>query len=114
MLHCLIFNSSLKVDISTGDEITPKEGVYTFDLLLEVRSINILAYNIETVLAKKIETIISRSTANTSMKDFHDIHILLKLQGHNIDNDLLTKVLMSTARKRGSIKLLNDGELILQ
>ena len=104
----------LKVDITTGDEITPKEVIYTFDLLLEDRSIDILAYNIETVLAEKIKTIISRGIANTRMRDFYDIYILLKLQRHNIDNNLLAKALLSTAKKRGSLNLLYDGELILK
>jgi predicted nucleotidyltransferase component of viral defense system len=115
-LEALMDNARIpiKVDITSGDEITPKEVVYTFDLLLEDRSIDILAYNIETVLAEKIETIISRGIANTRMRDFYDIYILLKLQGYNIDNDLLTKALISTAKKRGSINLLDEGWLILK
>lgn len=79
----------IKVDITIGDEITPKEVVYTFDLLLENRSINILAYNIETVIAEELETIITRGTANTRMRDFYDIYILLKVQGRNIDKETL-------------------------
>ena len=58
------------MDLTTGDEITPKEVVYTFDLLLEDRSIDVLAYNVETVIAEKLETIISRGIANTRMRDF--------------------------------------------
>lgn len=69
----------LKVDITIGDKITPKEVIYTFKLLLEDRSIDILAYNIETVIAEKLETIISRGIANTRMRDFYDIYILLKV-----------------------------------
>ncbi|MDD2285725.1 MAG: nucleotidyl transferase AbiEii/AbiGii toxin family protein [Paludibacter sp.] len=53
-------NIPLKVDITTGDVITPREVQYRFSLLLENRSIDILAYNLETVLAEKMETIISR------------------------------------------------------
>lgn len=115
-LEALMENARIpiKVDITSGDEITPKEVVYTFDLLLEDRSIDILAYNLETVLAEKIETIISRGIANTRMRDFYDIYILLKLQGYNIDNDLLTKALIATAKKRGSINLLDEGGLILK
>lgn len=90
----------LKVDITTGDEITPKEVIYTFDLLLEDKSIDILAYNIETVIAEKLETIISRSIANTRMRDFYDIYILLKIQRHNIDKSLLTDAVIATANKR--------------
>jgi predicted nucleotidyltransferase component of viral defense system len=104
----------LKVDITTGDEITPNEVGYTFDLLLEDRSIYILAYNIETVIAEKLETIISRSIANTRLRDFYDIYILLKVQGHNINKDLLTEAIIATSERRGSSNILQEGDLILE
>lgn len=104
----------LKVDITTGDKITHKEVVYRFDLLLEDRSIEILAYNIETVIAEKFETIIARGIANTRMRDFYDIYILLKVQGHNIDRDTLAEAIVATAGKRGSRSILLEGELVLK
>ncbi len=104
----------IKVDITIGDEITPKEVVYTFDLLLEDKSIDILAYNIETVIAEKLETIISRGTANTRMRDFYDIYILLKVQGHNIDSETLVEAIAATTKRRGSTEVLADGEKILE
>lgn len=104
----------LKVDITTGDSITPKEVEYRFDLLLEKRSIEIWAYNLETVLAEKLETIISRSIANTRMRDFYDIYILLSLQKDNINNEILSKALEKTAIRRKSDKLLKEVPLILQ
>ena len=58
----------LKIDISTGDAITPREVRYSFKLMLEDRSMDIWAYNLETVLAEKLETIITRTTTNTRMK----------------------------------------------
>ncbi|NLZ51598.1 MAG: nucleotidyl transferase AbiEii/AbiGii toxin family protein [Thermoanaerobacteraceae bacterium] len=103
----------LKVDITTGDEITPKEIVYTFDLLLENRSIDILAYNLETVLAEKLETILSRGVANTRMRDFYDIYILLKVHGYKIDHALLAEAVVATSKRRGSSDVLSDGRLIL-
>ena len=66
----------LKIDISTGDVITPEEMQYSFKLMLEDRSIDILVYNLETVLAEKLETIIRRTTTNTRMRDFYDLYIL--------------------------------------
>lgn len=104
----------LKVDITTGDKITPKEVVYIFKLLLEDRSIDILAYNIETVIAEKLETIISRGIANTRMRDFYDIYILLKAQGHSINKSLLSEAITATSEKRGTANLLSDGQLILE
>ena len=104
----------LKVDITTGDKITPKEVVYRFGLLLEDRSIDILAYNIETVIAEKLETLISRGITNTRMRDFYDLYILLKLQGHNINSMLLKEALMATSEKRGSAEVLGDGKEIIE
>lgn len=92
----------LKLDITTGDKITPKEIEYSFKLLLEDRSISILAYNLETILAEKLETVISRSDQNTRPRDFYDIYILLKLQSHNIDLMSLKVALAATCQKRGS------------
>lgn len=103
----------IKVDITTGDEITPKEVMYTFDLLLEDRSIDILAYNIETVIAEKFETILTRGIANTRMRDFYDIFILVKLQGNQVENAVLGEAVRKTAEKRGSISTLSGGQAIL-
>ncbi len=74
----------LKIDISTGDVITPREVRYSFKLMLEERSIKVWAYNLETVLAEKLETAISRNVTNTRMRDFYDIHILQQLYGENL------------------------------
>ena len=103
----------IKVDITTGDQITPKEVIYTFDLLLEDRSIDILAYNIETVIAEKFETLITRGITNTRMRDFYDIYILVKLQGHRVDHSVLGDAVRKTAEKRGSISALSSGQAIL-
>ncbi len=75
----------LKIDISTGDAITPREIRYSFKLMLEDRSIDIWAYNLETVLAEKLETIITRTTTNTRMRDFYDIYILEQLHGNTLE-----------------------------
>lgn len=98
----------MKIDISTGDAITPAEIRYEYPLMFENRSIPIMAYPIETVLAEKIETIISRSTANTRMRDFYDIYILTKTQA--VDKAILRQALAATAKKRGSIALLDSAE----
>ena len=70
-------STPLKIDFSTGDAITPGEVSYSYKLLFENRTISILAYNPETVLAEKLETIITRGTANTRMRDFYDWTILI-------------------------------------
>ena len=102
----------LKIDISTGDIITPKEIKYSFKLMFEDRSIDIRAYNIETVLAEKMETIISRTTANTRMRDFYDVAILYKLYADILDKKVLKDALAATARKRGTEHHLKESEEI--
>ncbi|MCD8005980.1 MAG: nucleotidyl transferase AbiEii/AbiGii toxin family protein [Oscillospiraceae bacterium] len=96
----------LTVDITTGDVITPKEIEYTFSLMFDDRSISIFAYNLETVLAEKIETVLSRSVANTRPRDFYDIYILYSLQGDKCDLEVLKQALLRTTKKRGSQNIL--------
>lgn len=104
----------LKLDITTGDKITPKEISYEFKLLLEDRCIRVLAYNLETVLAEKLETIISRGNQNTRPRDFYDVYILIELQGNNIEIERLKSALSATSGKRGSSSVLTNYKPILE
>ncbi len=100
----------IKIDISTGDAITPREVCYSFKLMLEDRSIDIWAYNLETVLAEKLETIITRTTTNTRMRDFYDIYILEQLHGNSLNQQTLHDALLATAHKRGTERHLTDAK----
>ncbi len=100
----------LKIDISTGDAITPREVRYSFKLMLEDRSIDIWAYNLETVLAEKLETIITRATTNTRMRDFYDIYILEQLHGNTLNAQILYDALLATARKRETESHLTEAK----
>ena len=99
----------LKIDISTGDAITPREVRYKFKLMLEERYIDIWAYNLETILAEKLETVVSRSTTNTRMRDFYDLHMLCQLFGQTIVPADLGAALIATARRRNTEKYLADA-----
>ena len=103
----------LKIDISTGDAITPREIRYSFKLMLEDRSIDIWAYNLETVLAEKLETIITRTTTNTRMRDFYDIYILDQLHGNTLNRQTLYDALLATAKKRGTERHLAEAVDVL-
>ena len=102
----------LKIDISTGDVITPKEIRYRFKLMLEDRSIDVWAYNLETVLAEKMETIISRTVTNTRMRDFYDIHILMEMHSDHLDAAIFRSALLATAGKRGTVPYLSDASVV--
>ena len=103
----------LKLDITTGDKITPREISYDYQLMLEDRSIRVLAYNIETVLAEKLETIISRSDQNTRPRDYYDVYVLQKLQSQNIKMDMLKEAIVATSEKRSTQHIiLNYKDII--
>lgn len=104
----------LKLDITTGDKITPREIEYSYHLMMEDRSINVLAYNLVTVLAEKLETIISRGDQNTRPRDYYDVYILTVLQNEKIDLNSLKEALEQTTRKRGSTEIVKQYKSVIQ
>jgi len=104
----------MKLDITTGDVITPKEIKYKFNLLFEERSIEILAYNMETVIADKFETIISRNVDTTRARDFYDIYILWTTQQKNFDKKSLKQATIKKFEYRGSVDKLNNIDEIVE
>lgn len=97
----------LKIDISTGDIITPAEMTYRYKLMFEDRHITLWAYTLETILAEKIETVLSRSISNTRLRDFYDLYILQK-EDLQINFSVLENALTATCRKRESETALTD------
>lgn len=93
-----------RISLSTyRDKFILKGGMLVAALVgLDARSIAVWTYNLETVLAEKLETIITRATTNTHMRDFYDIAILLKLYGDTLNPKTLHDALLATARKRGT------------
>ena len=104
----------LKLDITTGDVITPKEISFAYPMILEDRTISVLAYNLETILAEKIETVISRSDQNTRPRDYYDIYILYRLWKNNVNVHNLQCALKATGEKRGSVNLLTEYKRIME
>ena len=84
--------------------------ILVHDSRRDILQLHIWAYNLETVLAEKLETIITRTTTNTRMRDFYDIYILEQLHGTTLNPKILHDALLATAHKRGSEKYLNQAE----
>ena len=97
---------AIKIDISTGDVITPRAVEYSYHLMFEDRSISLLTYNLETLLAEKMETIMSRGTANTRMRDFYDIYVISSQK--SFDQDVLKNAFYATSEKRETIVQIPD------
>jgi predicted nucleotidyltransferase component of viral defense system len=102
-------NQTMKIDITTGDQITPRAIEFPYKLMLEDRSISILSYNLETVIAEKIETILSRGTTTTRMRDYYDIHILMILHEKEIDKNILKDAFNKTSRHRSSFENIKSN-----
>lgn len=103
----------MKIDITTGDVITPQEVQFLYPLLFEDRHIKIKAYTQETIMAEKFETIMSRNVGNTRTRDFYDLHLLYHLYHKNANWNILKKAVFATADRRGSLSILNNIEQIL-
>lgn len=98
----------IQIDITTGDVITPSEVVYSYDLLIEKRKIDITCYPIETILAEKIESILSKNITTTRMKDFYDCYMLSKLYLKDLNKNNLILALKNTTKVRKTEFIFND------
>ena len=98
------------IDITTGDKITPREITYSMTSIFTNESIKIWTYNLETVLAEKLETIISRGLASTRPRDRYDLFTLYKLRKEEINLEVLKNALENTAEKRKSKDTIDNWE----
>ncbi|HET2905954.1 TPA: nucleotidyl transferase AbiEii/AbiGii toxin family protein [Streptococcus pneumoniae] len=98
------------IDITTGDKITPREITYSMTSIFTNESIKIWTYNLETVLAEKLETIISRGLASTRPRDRYDLFTLYKLRKEEINLEVLKNALENTAKKRKSKDTIYNWE----
>ena len=104
----------LKLDITTGDKITPKAVEYKYPMMFNDGTLEIFAYNLETILAEKLETVISRGDQNTRPRDFYDIFILSKLKGDQINWTILRQAVSERAQTRNSGMLMPQYESLLE
>ncbi|MBP3593247.1 MAG: nucleotidyl transferase AbiEii/AbiGii toxin family protein [Lachnospiraceae bacterium] len=94
---------SIKLDISTDDVITPSAIEYKYKLMFEERTISLLTYNTETLLAEKLQTIFTRGIANTRLRDFYDIYGVFKMDEDRISKEILQEAFCATCEKRETI-----------
>jgi predicted nucleotidyltransferase component of viral defense system len=107
-------HTPLKIDITTGDIITPDAVRYAFHSSFEDKVIDVWAYNTETILAEKVETILRRSVLNTRPRDFYDVYIILKTQKQSIDMNVFRAALKATSERRNSLVALQEKDQILR
>lgn len=106
-------DSPMKIDVTTGDVITPAAIRYDFPMLFDDKTVPVMAYTLETVLAEKYETIIRRNIGTTRARDFYDLHTLYRSRKHEIRPEILKAAVSHTAQKRDSVEDIHDWEDIL-
>lgn len=101
------------IDISTGDIITPRAIEYKYKKLLEDDYIEIYTYNQETVIAEKLQTILSRKIANSRMKDYYDLYFFVNSKWQEIDKEILKQAIKATFEQRNSMEDLENIDKII-
>ncbi|MBQ8767476.1 MAG: nucleotidyl transferase AbiEii/AbiGii toxin family protein [Clostridia bacterium] len=107
-------DSPMKIDVTTGDVITPAAVQYEFPMLFDEKAIPVLAYTLETILAEKYETIIRRNIGTTRARDYYDLHTLYRSRKEEIRTDILKEAVLHTAKKRESTEDMRDWREIIQ
>ena len=107
-------DSPMKIDVTTGDVITPAAVQYEFPMLFDEKAIPVLAYTLETILAEKYETIIRRNIGTTRARDYYDLHTLYRSRKEEIRTDILKEAVLHTAKKRESTEDMQDWREIIQ
>jgi len=107
-------DSPMKIDITTGDIITPAAIRYDFPFVFEEKTVPVMAYTLETVLAEKYETIIRRNIGTTRARDYYDLHTLYRSRKDVVQTDVLRAAVIHTAEKRDSVDDIRDWRDILK
>lgn len=107
-------DAPMKIDITTGDIITPSAIEYSYKSMFEENDLIVMAYNLETVLAEKYEAIIKRNIGTTRARDFYDLMILFNGRHKEINKDVFVKAVTNTAVKRGSLAIIKSSKSICE
>lgn len=107
-------DSPMKIDVTTGDVITPAAIQYDFPMLFDEKTVPVMAYTLETVLAEKYETIIRRNIGTTRARDYYDLHTLFRSRKSEVRPEVLKTAVLHTAKKRDSIQDIEDWRDIIK
>lgn len=105
------------IEVTTGDIITPREIKYKYNSIFEDKTIDIMAYTIETIIAEKLESIISKNITTTRAKDFYDMYVIVNNHIDKVDKNILIKAIKRTFKHRNTnfnIEYLNDMFAIIK
>lgn len=94
------YNDCFHIDVATGDPIHPGPKDYGYKSLIGNEQYKVWAYSIETVLAEKIETILSKLETSSRMKDYYDIYLIYNYKFAELNKNTFRKAVEKTFNKR--------------
>lgn len=110
---------SFHIDIATGDPIHPGPDDYKYESLIGNEVYKVWSYNLETVLAEKIETILGKLEISSRMKDYYDIYLIHKFKFNKINKTKFRGAVEKTFKKRNfntdlitSLKVVKDSKIL--
>lgn len=105
-------NVPMKIDLTTGDAITPASVEYPFPMMFEEGSVSVMSYPLSTSIAEKFEAVVKRGVTTTRARDLYDIAALTRAYGSRMEWSEVGLAIESTARSRGSLQLMAGYELV--
>lgn len=106
--------NKMKIDITTGDEITPGAIQYSYRTILDNDEIDVMAYNTETIIAEKYETIIRRNIGISRARDFYDLYMFYNMYQESVNYEILKLAVSRTAKKRNSLQTMSEWAEIIE
>ena len=91
----------IQVDIGFGDAVTPAPENITYPTVLDFAAPKLRAYPVYTVVAEKFQAMVWLGIANTRMKDFYDIWIIM--QKFSFNGQLLAQAIEATFVRRNTL-----------
>ena len=107
-------DAPVKVDITTGDVIYPSQVIHEFNLMFDQGTLDVLSYHPATVLAEKLETVLSRGEANTRGRDFYDLYAIPRYYSETVDVGDVRGALLRTGKKRDSLRYIEGWETVIE
>ena len=93
----------VSIDIATGDPITPEAINYEYRTMLNNDVLHFKAYNFETIVSEKMQTVLFKDVINSRSKDYYDLFIIYKLKLNSLDNSVLKEAFARTCNYRKTI-----------
>lgn len=88
----------ISIDVGFGDATEPKPEILELPTLLDMPPVRLHGYARETVIAEKFQAMVALGLANSRMKDYYDVWLLI--QSFEFDKAQLARAIAATFARR--------------